>query len=233
MNSKYGPLKRGDVHADGKIFFSYREGRELWYDREMYDHTINRLKEYERKCRMVYAKKKRPKIGFYDLNTNLYCLGRNGAKERWVSIEEYEIWKKRRRRIQIKHEENNKKKYGQDIRYTVGQRHPENHDLYFCCYSHGKPLWRDLEGYKTYLKDARERTARSARKGRARKEMILRKIKNKLKRGFVKDGLLFWDYDSYGKPIFISEQEFNLRIEKNAARVKRANDKRKLKKKTL
>lgn len=51
--SRFGPLRKGDVRADGKIFWSYNRGQEYWLTPAAFEAKQNsqtqRLKAYRRK----------------------------------------------------------------------------------------------------------------------------------------------------------------------------------------
>lgn len=68
MKSKYGSLKKGTVRADGKIFWSYVNGREWWVTPERYairnklhDDNLKRqsYREYKRAYRMTIPQRKK------------------------------------------------------------------------------------------------------------------------------------------------------------------------------
>ena len=49
-------IKRGTVREDGKVFWVYRKGKEVWATKEQYDKRENTRKAYVRMCQQEYKK---------------------------------------------------------------------------------------------------------------------------------------------------------------------------------
>jgi len=207
--SKYGPLKRGDVGPDGRIFFAYSGGREMWYDEKRFKEKLKITKNYETRDKEIFDNKEHPPLWHYSLDTRLYYVGRNGAKERWVSFNEYVIIRKRRERIDKDYKDRCSKL--ERVTYNFGDPHPDNPNLFFAYHTHNKPCWKDRDSLGEFAKSRREVAGRCVRKCRIRRDRILRKVDDRVKRGTIVDNKVFWDYDTYGKESWLDIAEYERR----------------------
>ncbi len=73
----------------------------MWYDEERFKEKLKTCKKYEARDKELFHSKEHPPLWHYNMNTKLYYVGRNGAKERWVSFNEYITIRKRRERIDM------------------------------------------------------------------------------------------------------------------------------------
>jgi hypothetical protein len=226
-SSKYGPLKRGDIGSDGRVFFAYSSGREMWYSEERFKEKLKTCKNYEVRDREVFDKKDHPPLWFYDLNKRLYYVGKNGSKERWVAYGEYLTI--RRRRERIGEEYKNRCDKLEKIPYNFGDPHPSIPGLFFAYHTHNKPCWKDRVNLEKYAKSRREVAGRCVRKCRIRKDRVLRKIDNRVKRGTILDGKVFWDYNTYGRETWIELAEYERRKSDSRERTKRYRARKKFK----
>lgn len=217
--SKYGPLQRGDVGSDGRVFFAYSGGREMWYDRKRFEEKLKTVKNYGVRDKEEFDRKEHPPLWHYNLETKLYYVGRNGAKERWVSYNEYIIIRKRRERIDREYQ--NRCAKLERLPYTFGDPHPDNPNLFFAYHTHNRPCWKDRDSLEEFAKSRREVAGRCVRKCRIRKDRILLKVDNKIKRGAVVEDKVFWDYDTYGKESWIEVVEYERRMRNGRDRTRR------------
>lgn len=227
-SSKHGPLSRGDVRDDGMVFFSYLSGgKEYWLTPDKFLEKMEVRQQYEQSCKAYYNTKNRPTIGTYCATTGLYYIGRSGSKERWVADDEYRQYRSRRNRILTRYRERVKEKAENNIKYKRMQKHPEK-DLYFVYLTSGKPVFKPYDLALQCIKEMNQRQSLSVRKNRIRKRNILEKIKVKHKRGDQHLGLYFWDYNSYGRPIWITEEEYSRRKDLDFQRRERYLTKKKM-----
>lgn len=217
--SKYGSLQRGDVGPDGRVFFAYSGGREMWYDRKRFEEKLKTVKNYGVRDKEEFDRKEHPPLWHYSLETKLYYVGRNGAKERWVSYNEYIIIRKRRERIDREYQ--NRCAKLERLHYTFGDPHPDNPNLFFAYHTHNRPCWKDRDSLDEFAKSRREVAGRCVRKCRIRKDRILLKVNNKIKRGTVVEDKVFWDYDTYGKESWIEVVEYERRMRNGRDRTRR------------
>ena len=217
--SKYGPLKRGDVGPDGRIFFAYSGGREMWYDEERFKEKMKITKDYDVRDKEIFDSKEHPPLWQYSLDTRLYYVGRNGAKERWVGYNEYNIIRKRRERINTDYNDRCAKL--EKSPYNFGDPHPDDPKMFFAYYTHNKPCWKDRDSLEEFAKSRREVAGRCVRKCRIRKERLLNKVDQKIKRGTVMDGKVFWDYSTYGVEMWIEAAEYERRMRGGRERTRR------------
>ena len=66
------------------------------------------------------------------------------------------------------------------------------------------------------------------RKCRIRKDRVLRKIDNRVKRGTILDGKVFWDYNTYGRETWIELAEYERRKSDSRERTKRYRARKKI-----
>ena len=217
--SKYGPLRRGDIGPDGRIFFAYSDGREMWYDEKRFNEKVKISKDYETRAVEFFNTKEHPPLWYYDFHKKLYYVGRISSKERWVEYNEYLIIRKRRERARERHKARCAKL--EIVPYNFGDPHPSDPGLFFAYYSHNRPCWKDPEGLINFVEARKESAGRSTRKIRIRREKIIHKITDKIKRGTVIDGKAFWDYNSYGKGIWIDVAEYERRKKESRERTRR------------
>lgn len=235
--SKYGPLRRGDVGPDGRIFFCYyNKGKELWYDEDRFREKVKAVRDYDKKCKMAYEErsgKKNCKIGDYDPIRNLYFIGRSAAKERWVSEQEYRVYRERRKRIVKAHLERDKER-SKSINtpdYKRGDTHPEDDTLRFVYSQRGRFIFKKAgKEFEMAVKRIAESEYASRTRIRIRRKNLLHKLKNKVKRGTEINGMYFWDYNSYAKEIWIDRDTYLARRQKELDRHKRYREKRRVNK---
>lgn len=226
--SKYGPYKRGDRHPDGRIFYCYHHGKEMWCDPERYERKLKTAQNYDKACKEYYGKKEHPPMFFYDIIRKQYYVGRSGTKERWVNYDEFVKIRKARDLKDKKFRE--KRRLVKKIAYKRGQQHPDNPELFFVAYNSGKALWMNAEEYSKSMTARRESSGQCTRKGRIRKQNILKKIKNKYRRGEKKDGKVFWDYTTYGIEVWLEPEVFQKRHQAILDKAKRYRERLKLRK---
>lgn len=96
-------IKRGTVREDGKVFWVYRKGKEVWATKEQYDKRENTRKAYVRMCQQEYKKSQAKKlphernyVGKYDSSKNLYFIRiSTSGKEVWGSKFQLNEYRKR------------------------------------------------------------------------------------------------------------------------------------------
>ena len=209
---------------DGRIFFAYSGGREMWYDKERFEGKLKTTKDYEVRDREIFDSKEHPPLWHYNLDTRLYYVGRNGAKERWVGYNEYIII--RRRRDRINSDYNTRCATLEKAPYIFGDPHPNVPNLYFAYYTHNKPCWKDRNSLEEFAKSRREVAGRCVRKCRIRRDRILLKVENKIKRGTIIDGRVFWDYNTYGREVWIELAEYERRKSDSRERTRRYRERK-------
>lgn len=225
MASKYGPLKRGTKRADGKIFFAYSSGREMWYDEATYYKKLSVLHAYEEKAKREFQKKKHPILWQFDPHKKLYYAGRTGAKEKWVTEEECYTLKKKKERNHKTFR--TKTKATSSNKFKVGDRHPNDNNLFYACANNHRPCWKTKTELDIYLKARRASSTKCTIRNRIRKQNILKKFKSIIKRGAEQNNLIFWDYTSLGKEIWLTPEEFKRRRMNNIEKTRRYRIKKK------
>ncbi len=227
-HSKYGPLNRGDVGPDGRIFYCYyNKGKELWYNEKEFKEKVKVGKDYVEKCKKAYEERsgrKNLRIGDYDHNTNLYFIGRSAAKEKWVTEREFKIYRERRKRILKSFEERNREE--NKVSFKRGDYHPDDKTLRYVYSLRGKPVFKKAgKEFDMAVKRISESEYTSRTRSRIRRRNLLHKLKNKIKRGTERDGMFFWDYSSYAKEIWIDRDTYLLRHQKELDRHRRYREK--------
>jgi hypothetical protein len=222
--SKYGPLKRGDVGADGRIFFAYSGGRQLWYDEKRFNEKVKICKDYETRDKELFNTKEHPPLWYYDFHKKLYYVGRTSSKERWVDYNEYLLIRKKRDGIRKRHKARCAKLKKEPLNF--GDPHPSKPGLFFAYYTHNRPCWKDPEGLKKHVEARRETAGRCVRKCRIRRDRILLKVDNKVKRGTIIDGKVFWHYNTYGREVWIELAEYERRKSDSRERTRRYRERK-------
>lgn len=209
-SSKYGPYKIGDKHQDGRIFYRYEKGKECWVTEETFQRRMKNKRDYYAICVKEFNKKAHPPL--YTCKEGLYYVGSSYGKERWVTYNQYLSIKRGRKIIRKTYYQEGKKKIKE--KYKMGQQHPENSELFFFRYENGKPRWLNHEAYLRRKEMKRKSDQKKIRKSRIRRARLLSLIKEKIKKGTEKDGLIFWDYGSRGNEIWIDKETYAQRKEK-------------------
>ena len=213
-------LTRGMIREDGKVFFGYNGGRPVWYPKELFDKKHAEVKSYQKEyvqaCIKEFNKHPHPPLYSYSPTTQLYYVGRVGVKERWVTFE----------KIQEMRKVNNRstKNYIKRCRsldrlgHKPGDVNPDNKELYLTRYVGNKPIWKNLNDYNDYMERKKNQEQQSQCKRRIRRLAAIKNIKNKISRGTNRDEKLFWDYDSYGREIWLDPKEYQRRYEQSIVR---------------
>jgi hypothetical protein len=196
----------------------------MWYDKERFEGKIKTTKNYEGRDKEIFDSKKHPPLWHYNLDTRLYYVGRNGAKERWVGYNEYIVIRRRRERINTDYNDRCAKL--EKAPYKFGDPHPDDPNLFFAYYTHNKPCWKDCDGLEKFAKSRREVAGRCVRKCRIRRDRILLKVENKIKRGTIIDGKVFWDYNTYGREVWIELAEYERRKSDSRERTRRYRERK-------
>jgi len=218
-------IKRGTVREDGKVFWVYRKGKEVWATKEQYDKRENTRKAYVRMCQQEYRKSQAKKLphernylGKYDCSRNLYFISISTAgKEVWGTKFQLE---KHRKRLNDRRKDMTKRLKELQTNLKFGDPNPNNPEEFVCFFIGKKPYF----GSAKKLEERKKSRAISYRKldlfYRTKRTMALQALNKRLRRGTINEetGLIFWEYNEAGKEKWFSEEEFKLRHEKEKIR---------------
>ena len=218
-------IKRGTVREDGKVFWVYRKGKEVWATKEQYDKRENTRKAYVRMCQQEYKKMQAGKpphernyLGKYDSSRNLYFIRVSTAgKEIWGSkfqLNEY------RKRLNDRRKDMTKRLNELQTNLKFGDPNPNNPKEFVCFFIGKKPYF----GSAKKLEERKKSRAITYRKldmfYRTKRMFALHALEKRIRRGTVNEetGLIFWEYNEAGKEKWFSKEEFKLRHEKEKIR---------------
>jgi hypothetical protein len=218
-------IKRGTVREDGKVFWVYRKGKEVWATKEQYDKRENTRKAYVRMCQQEYRKSQAKKLlhernylGKYDCSRNLYFISISTAgKEVWGTKFQLE---KYRKRLNDRRKDMTEKLKKLQTNLKFGDPNPNNSEEFVCYFIGKKPYFGSVKK----LEERKKSRAISYRKldmfYRTKRMMAMQALSKRLRRGAVNQetGLLFWEYNEAGKEKWFSEEEFKVRQEKEKIR---------------
>lgn len=217
------PYKEGAQREDGKYYWRYDKykNKEIWISKEQLDRRRATRTAYRKACAEEYYKRQAKKpiedrnyFGKYDFAKDKYFAG--------VSASGKEIWYPKEKFLKLKMRCNKNKRdfVARQKKYTgkhakIGDVSPDNPSL-FCIFKIGnKPYYGSAEK----LEQWRESRGISYRKrnikyGKKRRE-ILSKLEKRIKRGYVhpENGTIFWEYNCYGKEIWLSSDVFKIKRE--------------------
>lgn len=219
--------KRRTVRSDGKIYDRIDgDGKEIWLTPEQFEKREKTRKEYVNKCILSYKRRQQRKpaeernfLGKYDPSRNLYFRGiTSSGKEIWVTkqrLEEYRQKCNERRKNY-----NERCKQLPKIEGKIGDPHPSIPGL-FIIFRAGNKLFYGDEVRLAAVRTSRARSyvKRNIKYRKKRKE-LLAGLQNKLSRGHQHpyDDLLFYEYNSHGREVWLPPDEFNKRREYDLAR---------------
>lgn len=231
-------IKRGTVREDGKMFWVYKNNKEIWINKEQYDKRENTRREYNRKCRANYVKRQLAKhpvhrnfVGKYDVAKNLYfshvsCSG----KEVWISKEQLE--KRRKRNTIYRRRMYHRLKEQHPITgLKIGDPNPSNPKEYVIFFIGNKPYF----GSKSQLAQRQEGRAISYRKRNEKYKKIreekLKNLEKRIRRGTVhpETGLVFFYYAQNGNERWVTNEFYQNELEKERQSKKRLKEKQYIK----
>jgi len=225
-------IKRGTVREDGKVFWVYRKGKEVWTTKEQYDKRENTRKAYVRMCQQEYKKlqvkklsHERNYVGKYDYSRNLYFMSiSTSGKEVWGTKFQLEKYRKRLN-DRRKDMSERLKKLQNDLKF--GDPNPNNPQEFVCFFIGKKPYF----GSAKKLEERKKSRAISYRKldmfYKTKRMMVLQALNKRLRRGAInqENGLIFWEYSESGKEIWFVKEIFDERQEKEKIRRKKYRNK--------
>lgn len=215
--------REGEVREDGKVYWRFRKGRgEVWLTPEKYELYCKKRREYSKMCHDAWHQRQsqlpdsqKTYFGKYNWKTNKYFIGLStSGKEIWVYKARFEERLESNRR--------SKKKYLDKLKsltktgLKIGDKNPDNPEQYVLSFTGNKPRF----GNYAQLLQAKESRKIIDKKMRARRKKIraqvISKLVFRLKRGHVnpENGMIFWEYTTYGKPRWLNPEDFKRKHDK-------------------
>jgi chaperonin cofactor prefoldin len=225
-------IKRGTIREDGKVFWVYRKGKEVWATKEQYEKRENTRKAYVRMCQQEYKKlqvkklsHERNYVGKYDYSRNLYFMSiSTSGKEVWGSKSQLE---KYRKRLNDRRKDMTQRLKEFQTNLKFGDPNPNNPEEFVCFFIGKKPYF----GSAKKLEERKKSRAISYRKldmfYKTKRMMVLQALNKRLRRGAInqENGLIFWEYSESGKEIWFVKEIFDERQEKEKIRRKKYRNK--------
>lgn len=214
-------LKEGHVREDGMVFWRYHKKRgQIWITRETFEHRKKQRVEYRKKClelhRQLRSKKSPmdiPYFGKYDFSKNRYYAGVSASgKDLWVTKDKLDRLRLQNQKSKINYIE--RAKALPDTGLKVGDRHPENPELYVIFKVGNKVFFGDRERLKRRIDSVKMTLRKRHIKYQKIRKDLLSKMENRLRRGHRDDstGLVFWTYGRTAKPVWLSPEAYEAKI---------------------
>lgn len=212
-------LKKGTVREDGKIYWcsSKRKG-EIWLTKEQYDKYDETVRNYRRKSHQAYYARRekikpsdRSYFGKYDPAANKYFAKiSTSGKEIWVTKAELERLKKQSKLNRRKYVE--RQQSLPDNKIKVGDQHPTDKTLYVIYKVGKKPMYGSKEKLEERRKSRKKTMClRNIKYNSRRREFIENLGGQRFKRGYfsIEKNMVFWEYSTTCREIWISEEKFH------------------------
>lgn len=199
--SKYGPLKKGDKRSDGKIFWRYQNGQEVWITARKYKRYSIKVEKYYIAAREAGENVSTFPLHYQHPDTGLYFAGIYCGKRRWITYEQMLKDKCVHKLARRKYVE--KQKALPPTTLKVGDRHPEDDRLYVIDKRYNQVKYGTLKQLQDRQQQQRDGQRRRAAKDRILKKKRLQAAEVIYKRGMDKNGLIFWSYSNSGREIWL------------------------------
>ncbi len=203
------------------VFWRYHKKRgQIWITRETFEHRKKQRVEYRKKClelhRQLRSKKSPmdiPYFGKYDFSKNRYYAGVSASgKDLWVTKDKLDRLRLQNQKSKINYIE--RAKALPDTGLKVGDRHPENPELYVIFKVGNKVFFGDRERLKRRIDSVKMTLRKRHIKYQKIRKDLLSKMENRLRRGHRDDstGLVFWTYGRTAKPVWLSPEAYEAKI---------------------
>ena len=225
-------FKRGYTRDDGMVFLGYFEGKERWVTKEKFEEVKKQRRDYvaaSKKARMSLNKLKYV-VGDKHPTKYLFFLGYNSlGSERWGSLDKLNSQKAKADLRQI-----NYRKRLKNIPKTtakIGDKHPTIKNLFVIVITKKGVL---KYGERNKLEEVME-TAQLNQTIRnmdivENRRMLMARITNKLHRADKNpDGRIFYKYDNFARPVWLTPEDFEKMKQKNRE-INKNRDRKKQKK---
>lgn len=221
-------LKQGSVRSDGKVFYKNCKYKgEIWLTKEQFDRRIESAKAYKRKCAEYYYKMRdarpeseRPYLGKYDFARNRYFIkiGSSG-KEVWGTAEQLQKHKAKMNECRKRFLE--RSRTGAAHVFKLGDPHPSEPGKFLLYYHGDRPYFGDKAALERRIKSMQQSGTKRYYKSKKIRAERLRDIE-RIRRGTLRDGLVFWEYDRLGKERWINQETYDRLIAKERVRRERS-----------
>lgn len=226
--------KEGDVREDGLVFWRNRKDRgEVWLTAEKYAAYCQKRKEYTKMCLESYRQRQsqlpddeKNYFGRYDWKTNKYFVGvTTSGKEIWMYKARFEKRVERNKIAKLKFLRKMQSLENTGLR--LGDRNPDNPEQFVIGFIGRRPRFGNQEKLMIAKMALKVVDKKSRTKRRKKRTEILKKLVNKMRRGYVDpvSGLVFWEYNSSGKPTWYNAEHFKAKRDKELARKKARRNK--------
>jgi hypothetical protein len=211
-------FKRGYVREDGMVFLHYYKGKERWVEKDELEKIKKQRRDYvaaSKKARSSMRKTKRT-VGDKHPTEYLFFLGYNSlGSERWGSLEKLKHEKEQADLRQIKYRKGLKNIVKPTAK--IGDKHPTKKDLFVIIITKKGVLKYGTQNELNEVLETHQlnRTIRNMDIIENRRVLMAR-ITKKLHRGDKNsDGRIFYKYDNFARPVWLTQEEFEKKMAKN------------------
>jgi hypothetical protein len=223
--SKYGPLKQGEKR-DNKVFWRYRrDGSEYWLTEAKFRKYKKTAKKHLEATSASCRHKIKPAMYSQHPVTLLYYVGTYCGKEKWIefsALEKYKMGSSESRKRYV-----NKQKHQPPTTLKIGDRHPENPNLWVVCRQYNHIFFGTHDEYLRRLNITRECSRRKAMRYKIQRDKVLLNRDHVYKRGDKRDGLIFWKYGSTCIEYWLTKDQFEAKLQHERDAAMKAKGRRK------